>query len=149
MWETFGRKTPPNGEYTPQVFARAVKEGKIRPAKISELLCPPPVWTLIEDCWKQKPEERPTMEAVCKRIKQLLIDCKYDSFHNEVLIANKDKVNEQGQSALHIAAQQGDVNMIQVLLKCQVDSTLVDNNGKTALDIAIAQGNEKAIRLLS
>ena len=129
MWETFGRKTPPNGKYTPQIFARAVMEGKIRPAKISELLCPPQVWTLIEDCWKQKPEERPTMEAVCERLKQLLIECKHDSFHIETLMANKDKVNEKGQSALHIAAQQGDAKMIELLLKCQVDTTLVDNNG--------------------
>ena len=66
----------------------------------------------------QKPEERPTMEAVCERLKQLLIECKYDSFHIETLMANKDKVNEQGQSALHIAAQQGDARMMFVHILC-------------------------------
>jgi uncharacterized protein len=58
-------------------------------------------------------------------------------------------VREQaGYTALHAAAQNGDVDMIRTLLLGGADLTLKSDDRKTAMDIAMDAGHEKATVLL-
>jgi ankyrin repeat protein len=58
-------------------------------------------------------------------------------------------IREQGgYTPLHAAAQNGDEEMIRILLYGGADLTIASNNGKTALDLAIEAGNERATLLL-
>ena len=58
-------------------------------------------------------------------------------------------VREQsGYTALHAAAQNGDVDTIRALLLGGADLTLKSDDGKTALDIAMDAGHAKATLLL-
>jgi ankyrin repeat protein len=58
-------------------------------------------------------------------------------------------VREQaGYTALHAAAQNGDLDTIRALLLGGADLTLKSEDGKTALDIAMDAGHEKASLLL-
>jgi len=61
--------------------------------------------------------------------------------------AKKDvnQLNEDGQSALIVAAACGNARMIKKILESQIDVNIVDNFGKTALDWAVAQGKFKVI----
>ncbi len=58
-------------------------------------------------------------------------------------------VREQnGFTALHVAAQNNDVEIIHLLLLGGADLTLKSTSGKTAMDIAMGAGHEKATALL-
>jgi len=64
--------------------------------------------------------------------------------------------DNQGNTALMLAAEKGDLevidNLIKVyknLAKCRVDPTICNNEGKSALDIAIKNGNSKVIAKLT
>ena len=53
-----------------------------------------------------------------------------------------------GYTPLHTAAQNGDDEMIRTLLYGGADLLLTSDDGKTALDLAMAGGHEKAVLLL-
>ena len=53
-----------------------------------------------------------------------------------------------GSTPLHAAAQNGDEEMIRILLYGGADLTLTSNDGKTALDLAMEGGHERATLLL-
>ncbi len=53
-----------------------------------------------------------------------------------------------GYTPLHTAAQNGDDEMIRTLLYGGADQLLTSDDGKTALDLAIAGGHDKAVLLL-
>jgi len=55
---------------------------------------------------------------------------------------------EGGYTSLHIAAQNGDPEMIRILLFGGADLLLKDDDDRTALDLALAGGHEKAAILL-
>ena len=58
-------------------------------------------------------------------------------------------IREQGGfTPLHAAAQNGDEQMIRTLLFGGADLTIAGNDGKTALDLAMEAGHEKATLLL-
>jgi ankyrin repeat protein len=53
-----------------------------------------------------------------------------------------------GFTPLHAAAQNDDVEMIRALLLAGADLTMKSANGKTAMDVAMDAGHEKATALL-
>ena len=58
-------------------------------------------------------------------------------------------IREQGgYTPLHAAAQNGDEEMIRILLFGGADLTLTSNDNKTALDVAMEAGHDKATLLL-
>jgi ankyrin repeat protein len=58
-------------------------------------------------------------------------------------------IREQGgYTPLHAAAQNGDEEMVRILLYGGADLMLTGHDGKTALDLALAAGHEKAALLL-
>jgi ankyrin repeat protein len=56
--------------------------------------------------------------------------------------------DSQRMTPLHAAAQNGDAEMIRILLFGGADLNITSNNGKTALDLAMEAGHEKATLLL-
>ncbi len=64
---------------------------------------------------------------------------------NNVLI---NTLNFNHASALIFAATFGHVEIVQLLLKAGADKTIKDNNGKTAYDQAMMQGNDALAQLL-
>ena len=69
----------------------------------------------------------------------------------KLLIKNKVMINSLNfnhASALIFAATFGHAEIIQELLKAGADKTVKDNNGKTAYDQAMMQGNEAVAQLL-
>lgn len=59
----------------------------------------------------------------------------------------KDK--EYGWTALHVAAKKGKVNAIAALIKAGAVVNAKNNGGRTALDLAIQEGQTDTIQLLS
>lgn len=61
-------------------------------------------------------------------------------------------IDEKGSyflcTPLHIAVKNGDLATVKLLLELRADKTLKNRNGKTALDLAKEQGNQKIIRAL-
>ena len=57
-------------------------------------------------------------------------------------------VNENGSSALHVAALTGDVDAVKLLLAQGADDGLLDKNQKTARQVALAAGHEDIAKLL-
>lgn len=54
--------------------------------------------------------------------------------------------NTQGQTALHIAIQKGNSTAIKLLLRFGANALIEDNNGKTALFLALNSNESKIIR---
>ena len=50
--------------------------------------------------------------------------------------AKIDAKNKRGQTPLHIAVEEGNLNIVKALLKHGADVSIVDNNNETPLDIA-------------
>ncbi len=53
-----------------------------------------------------------------------------------------------GQSALHKAAEVGDVAMVSTLLKFGANVLITDSHGRTPVDAALAEGREEVVTLL-
>ena len=69
----------------------------------------------------------------------------------KLLINNKVMINTLNfnhASALIFAATFGHVDIVQLLLKAGADKTVKDNNGRTAFDQAMIQGNEAVAQLV-
>ena len=69
----------------------------------------------------------------------------------KLLISNKIMINALNfnhASALIFAATFGHVEIVQLLLKAGADKTIKDNNGKSAYDQAMMQGNDALAQLL-
>jgi len=62
--------------------------------------------------------------------------------------ANPNIVERGGYTPLHAAAQDGDVEMIRILLYGGADLTIKGDDGKLAMDVAMDAGHEKATILL-
>ncbi len=62
--------------------------------------------------------------------------------------APADARNERGASALHVAADQRDGALVELLLRHGADPAVADRDGRTALDIAQAQGAQDIAALL-
>jgi ankyrin repeat protein len=63
--------------------------------------------------------------------------------------ADVNAKNDQGKTALMIAAKHSNTGLIEALLQRNADSKLLDNQNKTALDIAKDNNDEVIISLLS
>jgi len=69
----------------------------------------------------------------------------------EFLILNNAKtvaVDEQGNTALHLASQMGNTGQVCLLLKHRADHHRVNNEGKEPLDIAVANSDADIVTLL-
>ncbi|VDN19898.1 unnamed protein product [Cylicostephanus goldi] len=60
----------------------------------------------------------------------------------ETVGVNPNSVDEQGASALSVAAQQGNREMVVLLLRMGAEPSLKDLDGRTALDVATMYGHE-------
>jgi len=60
-----------------------------------------------------------------------------------------DMRKENGMTLLMVAAQRGNLCLVQYLLKCGCDPTLTDYQGKTAADYASAAGAEEILIILN
>jgi len=72
------------------------------------------------------------------------IDNRHSSVVNYLLslpVIEVNKANENGSTALHIAAQAGDQAVVTRLLQLGSEVTAVDKNGYTAADLAIRNGH--------
>jgi ankyrin repeat protein len=69
----------------------------------------------------------------------------------ELLLDLGADVNAQntrsGSTALHQAVKTGNVEIVRMLLVRDVDRSLIDGDGRTALDLAINDGDEDIIDL--
>ena len=57
-------------------------------------------------------------------------------------------VNEDGKTALHIASEAGQYEIVSFLLDSGADKTILDDDGRDALNYAKLSGNKKIIHLL-
>src|SRR5262249_3334245 len=64
----------------------------------------------------------------------------------EISILNAQ--NHKGETALHKAAQNGDIKTIQALIKIQIDPNLQDDQGRTALHWAAESGYSELTKYL-
>ena len=55
-----------------------------------------------------------------------------------------DQANNNGATALHIAAQKGPVEVLRTLLEAGAEVNHANNNGGTALHVAAEKGHEHA-----
>ena len=60
-----------------------------------------------------------------------------------------DVIDADGDTALHDASRFGHVRVVEALLAKGVDKTLVNKDGKTALDLARAAGKDDLVAILS
>ena len=63
-------------------------------------------------------------------------------------VKDKDRVTGSGLSALHLAANQGHLEILQLLLRAKCDTDLKDSNRRTALHWAIQSGHSEVVKLL-
>jgi len=56
--------------------------------------------------------------------------------------------NHHGNTALHIAALQGYMNIVEILLDIGIDINSKNNNGNTALHVAAIHGNMNIVEIL-
>jgi len=59
-----------------------------------------------------------------------------------------DSINENGATALHVAAEKRDARSVRLLLERKIDPDIRDNAGRSALDIAIDRGDKSIMQLL-
>jgi len=59
-----------------------------------------------------------------------------------------ENLNNYGWTALHLAAFQGDSDLVEYLLRKGADSTLTNNSGNTPLMLAEHKGNSEVYGLL-
>ncbi|KAK7190215.1 hypothetical protein PSPO01_03936 [Paraphaeosphaeria sporulosa] len=60
-------------------------------------------------------------------------------------------INEQdhnGRAALHIAAESGDEEIVEILMKHGANTKLLDKQGLDALHYAVEQGHESVVEML-
>ena len=64
--------------------------------------------------------------------------------------ANKDQpTTDDGSTALHLAAQEGHLRVIQLLLESCSDIDRTTQSGKTALDVALERGHGEVVGFLA
>lgn len=60
-----------------------------------------------------------------------------------------NSVNKDGKTVLHIASEEGNLEIVKFLLDMGADRTILDYDGRNALSYAKLTGNKELIRLLS
>ena len=76
------------------------------------------------------------------------LDIAYDNKRNDIAGLLLDLKDNDGNSLLHKAVIQNDLNTTTILLKLGVDVSLKNNQGKTALDMVYEDGLEDIVNLL-
>ncbi len=73
LWEMFARELPYGDVQAPaQQTASEIAHGVLRPRQLASEQCPQDIWCIMQDCWNQNPDERPTMEQVLQRLQDAL-----------------------------------------------------------------------------
>ena len=62
--------------------------------------------------------------------------------------ADTDKAEQHGATPLHIAAQEGQLEVVRLLLEANADNEKAEQNGATPLYIAAQDGQLEVVRLL-
>jgi len=58
-------------------------------------------------------------------------------------------VNKDGKTVLHIASEEGKLEIVNFLLDMGADRTILDYDGRNALSYAKLTGNKELIKVLS
>ena len=148
LWELFARVTPPYP--ADKNTEDGVISGNLRPAKINEYMCPPPVWDLMTKCWSQDPQQRPPMKEVCQTLEYIIRDANYNTFYKIFdvnAVANNHR--EDGKTNLHLAAEEGNAVLVEqfLLMGDAIDVDIKDKQGNTALEYAM-RGNTPEHKLI-
>ena len=86
--------------------------------------------------------------------KSLLKNCKKgDKERVFEILANKDKINinyqnENGWTALHFACDEGNLKIVEILIKAHAELNLINNEKKTPLHISVSHGYFDISKLL-
>lgn len=91
LWELFSREVPYLGVSTKDMI-QGVKAGDLRPSRLDAKKCPEAIFTLITDCWRHKPEERPTMAEVFIRLSEINMDINYGLYERDVVEEARENV---------------------------------------------------------
>ena len=59
-----------------------------------------------------------------------------------------DGRNNDGKTPLHLACQEGHLEVVRILMSYGADSNLLDNDGKTAWDLAAEHGHAPILEYL-
>ena len=92
--------------------------------------------------------------ATCDHALELAVRSKHPMIVRNLLASEKFDVNEvfgdAQWTALHLASSLGEHKTVEVLLNSKgIDPSIVDANGKTAEEIAVASGNQDTMRVFS
>lgn len=68
-----------------------------------------------------------------------------------IFVENNDvnSVDADGKTALHIASDAGNIDIVELLLDIGIDKNILDHDGRTALNYAKLSGNKEIIKLLT
>ncbi|TVY34151.1 Protein TANC1, partial [Lachnellula occidentalis] len=94
-------------------------------------------------CYKTSPTTIPLLHVAIRTRKKSMIRL--------LLRRGVSTINEQdsdGRTALHVAAQSGDEEMVETLLKHGADPKALDKHGLDALHCAVKQGHEEVVETL-
>lgn len=94
-------------------------------------------------CYQTSPTRIPLLHVAIRTRKKSMIRL--------LLRRGVSTINEQdsdGRTALHVAAQSGDEEMVETLMKHGADPKTLDKHGLDALHCAVKQGHEEVVEIL-
>ncbi len=73
LWEAHARREPYDDcNMSRKEMLEKIKSGELRPSKLDESVCSAEMWKLIDVCWSQNVNDRPTMDKIHADLKWLL-----------------------------------------------------------------------------
>jgi ankyrin repeat protein len=65
--------------------------------------------------------------------------------HTDNSPSSQISVADTGKTALHIAAENGNISTVKLLMNISADVDAQDSNGRTALHLAVEYGHENVV----
>lgn len=106
------------------------------------------VFRILVEEFQFDPQMKDTDETSMLHI--AVLGCQFDVFEY-LLVEAKMDVNCQnlnGETPLHMAANQGNLQAIQLLLRHKCNTLIKDKAGRTALDVSIDGGHDSCVQAL-